>query len=325
MNVVPLLECLADGHYHSGQAIGERLGISRAAVWKQMQAIRDLGVVIEAVTGKGYCIQGGLELLDAALIESLLLSQVRAALGTPDVRFSTGSTNTDAMQKAQAGVERCLVLAEHQAAGRGRRGRQWVSPFGRNLYMSMLWTFQNGIAALEGLSLVCALAVKRSLQAIDSDISVKWPNDVYLDGKKLAGILLEVSGDVSGPCRVVMGIGLNAAMPAEHSAAIDQPFADLASGNNGKISRNSLAAGVINEWVKVLAQFESEGFEPFREEWMASDCYLGQRVEIRAGEHLTLGRHAGVDLSGRLLLDTDVGRITVAGGELMPSLRPAAS
>ena len=79
--------------------------------------------------------------------------------------------------------------------------------------MSMLWTFQNGIAALEGLSLVCALAVKRSLQAIDSDISVKWPNDVYLDGKKLAGILLEVSGDVSGPCRVVMGIGLNAAMP----------------------------------------------------------------------------------------------------------------
>src|SRR5690606_22869911 len=112
--------------------------------------------------------------------------------------------------------------------GKGRRGRTWVSPLGRNIYFSLLWGFQNGVAALEGLSLLCAVAVVRALQRAGVDgLGVKWPNDVLRHGNKLAGILLEVQGDVTGPCRVVIGIGINVHMPASAGASIDQAYSDL--------------------------------------------------------------------------------------------------
>jgi BirA family biotin operon repressor/biotin-[acetyl-CoA-carboxylase] ligase len=223
---------------------------------------------------------------------------------------------------ASKGLERCLVIAEHQSAGRGRRGRQWVSPFGHNLYMSLLWTFQSGITALEGLSLVCALAVKDALESAGCGrIQLKWPNDVLLDGRKLAGILLEVSGDVAGPCRVVMGIGLNTRISPEAGALIDQPYSDLHCAGELVAGRNELAVALINRWVSLLQQFERDGFTGFREQWLAADAYRGKRVRIVAGSETKAGVSAGIDLSGRLLLDTDSGQLTIAGGELMPGLR----
>lgn len=323
MNVLPLLQCLADGDYHSGQDLGLRLGISRAAIWKQMQVVRELGVGIEAITGRGYCVPGGLNLLDKSEICRHLTGPAVSLVDRFNLHFSTGSTNTDAMAKVEQGFDRWLVMTEHQSRGRGRRGRQWVSPFGHNLYQSLLWTFQGGIAALEGLSLVCALVVLRTLKSQGyEDITLKWPNDVLFNGRKLAGILLEVSGDVAGPCRVVMGIGVNTAMPAGAGTAIDQPYSDLRSVSNGVVDRNQLAAALINEWVLTLEQFERAGFSQFRDEWMGSDAYLGQLVEIKSGANVIVGVSAGVDPAGRLLLDTDSGCITVAGGELLPSLRP---
>jgi BirA family transcriptional regulator, biotin operon repressor / biotin---[acetyl-CoA-carboxylase] ligase len=323
MNLLPLLQKLADGEYHSGEGLGQSLGVSRAAIWKQIRSVRELGVAIDAVTGRGYRIAGGLDLLDKDIIEQGLLGEAQSLRGRTTLHFSTGSTNTDAMKCAGMGLDRCLVIAEHQSAGRGRRGRQWVSPFGHNLYMSLMWTFQSGIAALEGLSLVCALAVKDALEGSGfQQIALKWPNDVLLDGRKLAGILLEVSGDVAGPCQVVMGIGINTRISAEAGAMIDQPYSDLSSADASLVRRNELAVAVINRWVLALQQFEREGFAVFRDRWMAFDAYHGSRVRIVAGSVVRSGVSAGIDLSGRLLLDTDSGQITIAGGELMPGLRP---
>ncbi|ALO47105.1 biotin--[acetyl-CoA-carboxylase] ligase [Pseudohongiella spirulinae] len=325
MNVLPLLHCLADGEYHSGQDIGRELGVSRAAIWKQMQVIKDLGVGIEAVTGRGYCIPGGLDLLNKERIISAFSELARPLSAHLEVKFSTGSTNTDALACAEAGLSQCLIIAEHQQAGRGRRGREWVSPFGHNVYMSLLWTFQSGIAALEGLSLVCAIAVRRTLQNQGVEgVRLKWPNDVYLDSRKAAGILLEVRGDISGPCQLVIGLGVNTWLPPEVAGRIEQPYSDLRSAGLAIVSRNDLAAALVNELVSALVCFEAQGFEPFREEWMGADLYVGNKVEIHAGSQVKVGDHAGVDLSGRLLLDTELGRVLVAGGEMMPGLRPAS-
>jgi BirA family biotin operon repressor/biotin-[acetyl-CoA-carboxylase] ligase len=323
MNLQPLLSLLADGEVHSGQALGEALGLSRAGIWKQIAALRALGVDIRALSGRGYQIEDGIRLLDKALIADSLDSVARRLVPVFDLQFSLDSTNTEAARKAADGEQSWLVLAEHQAQGRGRRGRQWVSPFGRNIYMSLLWPFQTGVAALEGLSLVCALVVVKALQRMGGEgFKVKWPNDILFQQRKLAGILLEISGDVSGPCRVVIGIGVNARMPAGAGAAIDQPYSDLAAATDQVIDRNRLAAALINELVAALIEFERHGFAPFREQWMQLDAYAGQSVEIRAGNNSRVGVAAGVDMSGCLLLDTEGGREIISGGEMLPSLRP---
>lgn len=323
MNLVPLLTLLCDGSSHSGEALGRALGISRAAVWKQIHQLKELGVSIHAVTGKGYCIAGGLQLLDRQKIIAGLDAGVDRLLSGIDVHFTVGSTNTEALLKAGGGFDSYVVLTEHQSQGRGRRGRSWVSPFGHNLYMSMLWSFQEGIAALEGLSLVCAIAVRRALLRLDYDsVGLKWPNDVLFNRQKLAGILLEVSGDVSGPCKVVIGVGLNIDMPLLAGRAIDQPFSDLKSMKGESVDRNMLAAILISELVTLVRIFQAQGFKPFRDEWRQADVYLGQEVEVHSGKQTQAGVCAGVDESGRLLLETSLGVLRIAGGEVMPSLRP---
>ena len=323
MNVVPLMELLSDGSFHSGQVLGARLGISRAAIWKQIKTLRDLGVSVDAVRGKGYRIAGGIQLLSKEQIISRLYPGIAESLSGVDVHFSIGSTNTEAMGKASADYSTYLVLTEHQSRGRGRRGRTWVSPFGHNLYMSLLWTFMGGVGELEGLSLVCALAVLRTLNKLSfTGMRVKWPNDVLFNGKKLAGILLEVSGDVSGPCKLVIGIGLNTDMPVSAGRVIDQPFSDLRSANGHVEDRNHIASVLVSELVLMIREFEISGFNSFVTEWAVADAYRGLEIEVSSPRYSQVGVCAGVDQSGRLLLDTTEGRKVVSGGEVMPSVRP---
>lgn len=323
MNLQPLLVWLADGQFHSGQILGERLGISRAAVWKQIHALKDLGVEIYAVPGRGYRIPDGLDLLDKQRIVDTLTGEAQSVAANFQLHLSIDSTNTEAMRQAIDGAASALVIAEHQMSGRGRRGKTWVSPFGHNLYMSLVWSFQGGVAALEGLSLVCGLAVVRALRGQGyAGFELKWPNDVLYQGRKLAGILLEVTGDLTGACRVIVGIGVNTRLPVAAGKAIDQPYSELATISAKQVDRNELAAGLINELFACLAVFSEQGFKPFRQEWIALDRYHGADVEIRAGRQVMTGRAVGVDELGRLLLESDQGRVTITGGELMPSLRP---
>ncbi|MDO9476258.1 MAG: bifunctional biotin--[acetyl-CoA-carboxylase] ligase/biotin operon repressor BirA [Pseudohongiella sp.] len=323
MNVVPLLTLLSDGSFHSGEALGSRLGISRAAIWKQIRSLRELGVSVHAVTGKGYRIAGGLQLLDKERIRSNLYPGIAEDLAGFDVHFSIGSTNTEAMSKGADSFSSYLVMTEHQSQGRGRRGRTWISPFGHNLYLSLLWSFQGGVAELEGLSLICALAVVRALKKLSYEgMQVKWPNDVLFRQKKLAGILLEVAGDVTGPCKLVIGIGLNTDMPVLAGKNIDQPYSDLRAVKGMLEDRNLIAATLVSELVLMIKDFEQLGFKPFVSEWMASDAYLGRQIEVRSAQHVQIGVCAGVDDSGRLLLQSGDGCKPISGGEVMPSVRP---
>ncbi len=322
MKVLSLLERLSDGRFHSGQALGDALSVSRSAIWKQINKLRKIGIDVHSVTGHGYRIPGGLSLLDRDRILGALSQDLPWLEEALDIRFTVDSTNLEGMRLVQQGVDRCLLLTEHQSAGRGRRGRRWVSPLGHNVYMSLIWRFQSGISALEGLSLMTALSVKQALSTFSlPGLAVKWPNDVLLDGRKLAGILLEVQGDVDGPCRVVFGIGVNTRIPEMMADAIDQPFSDISSATGRSVDRNAVVIALVERLVRNIEQFEADGFSPFRQLWQDGDAYQGRMVEVRSGEYVQTGRVAGVDGGGRLLLEQG-GRVEpVVGGELFPSVR----
>jgi len=299
-----LLTALSDGQFHSGQELGRHLGISRSAIWKQMKSLETLGVEIYSIRGRGYRVPGGLELLCEEKIVNECSDVVARHLRNITVQRVVDSTNLVAMRDVQNGLaDAHLYLAEYQTAGKGRRGRQWVSPFARNLYFSLVWNFSKGAAALEGLSLVVGLALQQALTSMGlSAIELKWPNDLLVDSKKLAGILLEMQGDASGECQVVIGVGINVAMPDEASEGIDQPWVDLSSLCNGSVSRNHLMSTILNHLIPVLEQFKQEGFGAFREEWHACHAYQQKAVRIISGHREVVGECQGVDAQGALII-----------------------
>lgn len=318
-----LLRLLSGGDFVSGQDIADALGVSRTAVWKQLNRLAELGVEIESARGRGYRIEGGLDLLERDAVLSAVDENAWGWLRELDLRESIDSTNAEAMTRIAAGnASGYVCAAEHQLAGRGRRGRGWVSPFGRNLYLSVVWEYSQGAAALEGLSLACGVAVARALGACAVPaVSLKWPNDILHHGAKLGGILLEMTGDAAGLCQVVVGIGLNVNMP--RAEGIDQAWTDLARLCDGQPpSRSLLLGALLSELLPLLASFESSGFAPWREPWCALDAYADTPVILHSGEQQLAGIARGVDARGALQLETAAAGIqSIFGGEL--SLRPA--
>ncbi|MEH6583212.1 MAG: bifunctional biotin--[acetyl-CoA-carboxylase] ligase/biotin operon repressor BirA [Halioglobus sp.] len=320
-----LLPLLANGEYHSGQALAEALGVSRTAVWKQLNKLEVLGLEIESVKGRGYRIPGGVDLMDGQRVRQALSPESAGLLSELDVREVIDSTNMEALRRIQAGAGAGLVCtAEQQTAGRGRRGRQWVSPFARNLYFSVVWEFTQGAAALEGLSLAVGVAVARALKSSGlPEVQLKWPNDLLFEGAKLGGVLLEMVGDATGSCQVVIGVGLNVTMPREAAADIDQAWTDVSTlaGQGAAPGRNALLSALLSELLPLLDQFETTGFRPFRDEWMALDAHGGQAVILSTAADQQGGIARGVDERGALLLETTLGVQTIYGGEI--SLRVA--
>ena len=326
-----LLPLLASGDFCSGQVLADALGVSRTAVWKQVNKLAvETGLEIESVKGKGYRIPGGIELLDAASIRAGLAEEAVPLLSSLTILESVDSTNAEAMRQLEVGCGSGVVYtAEQQTAGRGRRGRHWVSPFARNLYLSIAWEFGQGAGSLEGLSLAVGVAAARALRACDlPPVQLKWPNDVLHSGKKLGGILLEMTGDVAGPCQVVVGLGLNVAMPPAAAREIDQAWTDLETiagsdrRDGPRPGRNALFSALLNELLPLLATFESTGFEAWREQWQGLDAYADKPVVLDASGHRLAGIARGVDHRGALQLETTTGIQSVFGGEL--SLRPAS-
>jgi BirA family biotin operon repressor/biotin-[acetyl-CoA-carboxylase] ligase len=321
-----LLSSLADGEFHSGQALADLLGVSRTAVWKQLNALAaEFGLEVESVRGKGYRIPGGIDLLDSGRVIGALTDPARNLMDNLEILDTIDSTNAELMRRAERVVApRLVCTAEQQTAGRGRRGRQWVSPYAGNLYLSVLWEFNQGAAALEGLSLAVGVAVARALQGCGvPGVGLKWPNDVLHEGSKLGGILIEMQGDVAGPCRVVIGIGLNVAMPAAAAGSIDQAWTDIATVTGGRQPRRSdLLAAVLNELLPLLADFERRGFAPWRGQWQALDAFADTPVNLHTGSTRFTGIARGVDGRGALLLETGTGLQAVHGGEI--SLRAAS-
>lgn len=320
-----LVPMLADGEFHSGQDLAAELEVSRTAIWKQLNRLEELGLAVESVKGRGYRIPGGVELLDEASIRAGLDAPVPGLLRELQLLEVVDSTNAEALRRVAAGAGPGLVCsAEQQTAGRGRRGRAWVSPYARNIYLSLVWEYQEGAAALEGLSLAVGVAVTRALGQLGlPPLQLKWPNDLLFAGAKLGGVLLEMAGDAAGRCQVVVGVGINVTMPPAAAQAIDQNWTDLATIAGGRApGRNAVVASLLNELLPLAADFAHTGFAPWREAWMALDAFADVPVVLHSGEQRQAGIARGVDERGALQLETTLGLRPIYGGEI--SLRAAS-
>ena len=319
-NQKTILSILADGEFHSGSALSDILGISRSAVWKHLNNLSQLGLEHIAISGKGYRLSRPLELLCRDKIEPFLTQRAKLGLSVLEIHDQLDSTNSYLIERARLNAPSGSVcLAEFQTAGRGRRGRHWVSPFGSNIYLSVLWRFQNGPAAISGLSLAIGVSVVRALKQLNIDgIGLKWPNDIYWQGQKLGGILVEVSGESNGPCAAVAGLGLNLYLPETQAAVITQAWTDLTKvTDRTDLSRNYLIALLLNELLPVLAQFETVGISAHIDEWRTFDCLKNQNVRLYLFEQQIAGTAEGIDDNGMFLLRTHEGDIRVfASGEV---------
>ncbi len=311
----PVLRLLADGEFHSGELLGQHLKISRAAIWNALQHAQSLGIDIYSVRGKGYKLARALDFID--------VKQITKTLGEDAKKFSLtiletcDSTNSLLMQRASNGAAHgtCLV-AEIQASGRGRRGRSWVSGLGASLTFSLLWRFNTGASGLGGLSLAVGVALARALNALGADgIALKWPNDVLYQNRKLAGILIELQGEMMGPSAAVIGIGLNVHLPEEIRNGIDQPVADMQEIK--PVHRNELLANLLKHLNTVLTQFESEGFAQLREEWQGLHAYQDKQVRLLLpnGDE-QYGKVAGIAEDGALLVDSGQGAKRFSSAEI---------
>ena len=322
-----LVRLLADGHYHSGAALAEQLGLSRAAVWKAARKAGErLGLTIESRRGTGYRLSEPLELLDPARFLGALSHPAHSHIARLEIFDDIDSTNAHLLAAGHAGAPSgTLCLAERQSAGRGRRGRTWVSPYGANLYLSLLWRFPQGPGHLGGLSLAVGAALAQALEAAGAaGIGLKWPNDLLWQRRKLGGLLIEVAAEAQGPSLVVIGLGLNTRLGGAQAQGIDQPWVDLDEilGPQG-YSRNRIATLATKALVTTLERYGREGLAPFLPLWERYDRYRGERVEIRQGERVITGTQAGITIEGALRLEV-AGEVQIfTAGEV--SLRPVGS
>ncbi len=316
-----ILNLLADGEFHSGTELALALGVSRSAICKQLRGLSELGLQHSAVSGKGYRLDKPLELLAHAKINAVLSEENKALISTLEIHDSLNSTNSYLMEHSQNNAPSGFVcFAEHQTAGKGRRGRQWVSPYGSNIYVSMLWRFQQGgIAGTAGLSLAMGVAVIRALKQHNiNDVGLKWPNDIYSQGKKLGGILIEVSGEADGPCAAVIGLGLNLFLPETQAQSITQAWTDLTKIIGENLSfRNELAGTLLDQIFTITNGFEVAGIKAYLDEWRSYDCLKGHMATLFIGQQQVEGIVEGIDDNGLLLIKRTDGSIQAfASGEV---------
>ncbi|MEI7344139.1 bifunctional biotin--[acetyl-CoA-carboxylase] ligase/biotin operon repressor BirA [Pectobacterium brasiliense] len=310
-----LIKILSDGEFYSGELLGEMMGMSRAAINKHIQTIRDWGIDIFTVTGKGYSLPAPMQLLDEEVILKHLPEGGVTVLPVVD------STNQYILERLDTLSSGDACLAEYQQSGRGRRGRQWFSPFGANLYLSLYWRLEQGPAAAVGVSLVIGIVMAEVLHKLGADgVRVKWPNDLYLKDRKLAGILVELTGKTGDAANLVIGAGINLQMREPAPNTINQGWINLQEAGI-EINRNTLASTLISELRSALAVFELQGLEPFIPRWEKLDNYFNRPIRLIIGNREIYGIDRGIDRQGALLLEAD-GLITpYIGGEI--SLRGA--
>jgi BirA family biotin operon repressor/biotin-[acetyl-CoA-carboxylase] ligase len=312
---------LADGEFHSGAALAAQHGLTRSAVWKAVSVLRGLGLGVQAVTNRGYRLPAPLVPLDAARIRAELPAPVLARLRQGDVAWALGSTNSELLARPVPPTGQFdFLLAEHQSAGRGRHARSWVAPPGGAICLSLSWSFAALPPDAGALSLAMGVAALKALAALGAlPVGLKWPNDLLAGGRKLGGMLLELRSEGGGPAQLVFGIGLNVALGAElraQVAAAGLEPTDLAALGVAACDRNWLAAGLIAAAVDALVLFERQGFRAFFPDWQGADLLRGQTVTVSGAGAEVVGRAAGVDSDGALLLETPAGLQRFISGEV---------
>ena len=313
----PVLHVLADGQFHSGEALAQQFNVTRATIWNAVQHAENLGIEIFSVRGRGYKLPLAINLLDKNAVLKAIGEQ--RAWFTLEVLDEVASTNTYLMQNKHAAHATC-VAAHVQTNGKGRRGRTWVSQLGASLTFSLLWRFQCGAAALSGLSLCVGVALIRALRDFEVNTAqLKWPNDVLVNGKKLAGILIELQGDLEGPSAAVIGVGINldfnSSLPKNVLESIDQPAIDLASVK--AIDQNALLGAILKHLADVLSSFEAHGFVALRDEWLRYHAYENKQVRMLLPNGTDVKGHVqGVAEDGILLVETALGLQRFSAGEI---------
>ena len=315
-----LLVLLADGRLHSGEWLAKELGVSRAAVWKGIERLRTLGLEVQALPRRGYCLSNAVELLDTRRIAAELGPHRRPQLRKLELLFEVDSTNTRLLAAVPPPPGFAdAALSELQHAGRGRRGRNWIAPFGAGIALSMAWTFGEGAGALSALSLGVGVAIARALsRAGAAGVALKWPNDIWFKDRKIGGVLIELRAEAGGPAHVVIGVGINVVLTAAARREIEAGgvrVASVADACAGTPSRNLVAGAILDELLSMLGRFEQEGFAAFREAWTALDALHGRPARVLLGESVISGTARGVDSEGALLLETPDGVRRFVSGE----------
>lgn len=318
-----VLRLLSDGKFHSGTQLSLNLKISRSSIWKGIHFLRQLGVGVQAVPGRGYRWYEPFELLNQHAILSLLTPFAQQALPRIDVVNVVSSTNDYLLSRLTHGLPSGSVcVAEGQTQGRGRMGKHWRSPFGANIYLSLYWRFPSRLHELSGLSLAIGLAILAALKelgTLPSGVGIKWPNDIWHKQAKLCGILIESvgSGAQAQATDVVMGIGLNLAMP---STTTETDWTDLKQVFGWVPTRHDIIAKLLNRLVEYLLRFQAKGFADFVTEWEEHDLLHDRTILLSAAHSEQQGVAKGVNERGELCVKIGETLKAVRYGEV--SVRP---
>lgn len=309
-------------HFVSGAQLATQFGVTRGAIWKAVEELRALGTEVQAVTHEGYRLAHPASPLDAAGVSALLPPATLSRMRQGDCLGAASSTNSLLLERgAPPPGQFDFLTAEHQSAGRGRRGRSWLAPPGGAICLSWSWCFEGMAAQLGALSLAIGVACLRALQSqAVHGVQLKWPNDLVAAGGKLGGILIEMRSESAGPVHIVVGLGLNMALGHSMRESIDasgnQPV-DLCSlvQAGAMPGRNALAAALLHHGVTAMQDFTQHGFQPFRDEFSQADALRDRALDIQGGV-IAGGIARGVDADGALRVECDGSIHRIIGGDI---------
>ncbi len=311
-----LINALMDGP-KSGVRLAAEFGVSRAAVWKRIELLRERGVAIDTDARQGYRLARPTPLLEKSLILAAMDAASRQNLYSLQIDFETDSTQLRAMAEPAPSQGIAVWLAEMQTAGQGRRGKRWCSPPLANIHCSINRRFNLPVAAMSGFSLACAVMIVQSLQKQGiTGLALKWPNDLWLHGRKCGGLLIQLRGEADGPCDVTLGFGINVHLSRQAGAGIDQDWAALAEHTDAVLDRNRLLAGLLSELTRGFEHFESDGLPAFIADWRSLDGLQGRAVRVQDGAKQRDGRACGITADGALLFEDAEGRHLLHSGEV---------
>ena len=299
-----------DGDYVSGEKISQKLGISRAAVWKHIKALKNEGYDIKSVTNKGYYLASAPDTISEYEIKSGLKTE-RVGQNIKYV-YETDSTNNEAKRFSDM-ADGTLFIAEIQTGGKGRLGRQWTSPAGEGIWMSLLLKPDIIPEEAPEITLIAGLAVCRALK--DFSAGIKWPNDVVIDGRKICGILTEMSAEIERVSYIICGIGINV-NTAEFPDELKEKAASLYTVTGEKHNRAEIIKRVMEEFEPLYNEYLKNRLKNIIPEYKSVCVNMGKRVSVIHGESQTIGTAVDMTENGHLVVDTDEGRITVSSGEV---------
>jgi BirA family biotin operon repressor/biotin-[acetyl-CoA-carboxylase] ligase len=316
-----VFRALADGELHSGEQLARDQAVSRSAIWKAVGTLQELGVPLEVAPNRGYRLAAPFVPLARDAIHAALQPATRARLRAGEVAWSLPSTNDELLARAEPPAGLCdFLVAEHQSAGRGRRARPWYAPPGGALCLSLGWSCAALPPNAPALSLAVGVCALRALRPwVSEGLRLKWPNDLVCAAGKLGGILIELRAESAGPAYIVIGIGINTALPRELVSQVEQTGTrpvDLAALGAARCDRNRLCAALVDELVAGIAQFELQGLAPFGAEWRGADALVGQVVNVSAPGGVFVGHARGIDAEGALCVQGPAGVQRFTTGEV---------